>query len=315
MSVSFRNSKPHSLNYRVMQKAGLLIAFYVVLLFLLPVNKESLATYHINMFQDRIINFVIVMPSFLVWLVAFMSYAILRQYANAISKAPEGQYFDKLATGCFWLAWSLPVAAIFALILNGIADKWSGFQPTAVIVTNYVGLILPLIGLSIVGAASRGLINKAKIKHSLSDARFIIFIFLIAGVLYCYFTFKHFDLTSLSSTNNPFYLPIWLMAFTVIIPYLYAWFIGLLASYEIMLLRHQVSGVLYRQALKYLAGGLVIIIGSLIALQYLHGTSAHPDHLMLDYRLAFKITFEVLVGIGFVLLGFGAYRLKRIEEL
>lgn len=316
MSAASRNkSSPHSLNYRVMQQVGLLILFYVVLLFLLPVNKASLAAYHINMFQERIINFVITTPSFIVWLAAFMSYAILRQYANSIRRAPEGQHFEKLAKGSHWLAWSLPIAAISALLLNGIANKWTDFQPTAVITTNYISLILPLIGLSIIGAASRGLVSIAGIKHSLSNARFIIILFLAAGVIYCYLTFRHFDLTSLSSTSNPFYLPIWVMAFTVIIPLLYAWFIGFLASYEIVLLSRQVGGVLYRQSLKYLAGGLVTIIGSLIALQYMHGISAHPSHLMLDYGLAFKIVFEVTAGIGFVLLGYGALKLRRFEEV
>jgi hypothetical protein len=134
-------------------------------------------------------------------------------------------------------------------------------------------------------------------------------------VLYCYLTFRQFNPGSLGSTHNPYFLPIWLLLLTVIIPYLYAWFVGLLAAYEITSYSQQVRGVLYKQALHLLVGGLVAVIAGSILLQYISSVDPSPGHLVLDYRLLLVVLFRIVIGIGFVLIAAGANRLKRIEEV
>ncbi|PIZ63149.1 hypothetical protein COY17_01230 [Candidatus Saccharibacteria bacterium CG_4_10_14_0_2_um_filter_52_9] len=96
----------------------------------------------------------------------------------------------------------------------------------------------------------------------------------------------NFDLGSLASAKNPYFLPVWLVVVSVIIPYLYAWFVGLLA-----------------------------VIFSSIALQYLNGIRPSPGYLTLDYRLLLTLIFRILGGAGFVMLIIGAGRLKKIEEV
>jgi hypothetical protein len=105
------------------------------------------------------------------------------------------------------------------------------------------------------------------------------------------------------------------MVVSVIIPYLYAWFVGLLAAYEIMLFSRHSKGVLYRQSLSLLALGLVVIIASSIALQYMNSIQPRVGHLMLSYHLIITSIFRIIGGGGFVLLAVGANRLKKIEEV
>jgi len=315
MDVMTSEKRTAQLTTRALQRAIFLAFIYIALIFLLPASKATMRAYHLSTLEYRAILFTVTLPSLVAWLAAFVGYAKLRQYVHSIRETPEGAYFDKLATGCAWLAWSLPLPAIFSLILSAMADKWPAFYPSSIIASNYLNLFLPLIAFSIIGSASRGLVSQAALKFSLASVRIIMLLFLVAGVLYCYLTFQRFDLTSLSSTHNPYFLPVWLMVLTVIVPYLYAWFVGLLAAYEITLFSKHAKGVLYRQALGLLAAGLITIIASSIALQYLNGVEPRIGHLAINYQLVLSSIFRIVGGGGFVLLTIGAARLKKIEEV
>lgn len=294
----------------------LLAGLYTLLIFSLPPNAAALEAYNLRAIEYRVIMFGLALPSMAVWLAAFIGYTKLHQYARAIRHSPEGTAFEKLATGCSWLAWSLPITAIIPMLLHSLAGRWNDFQPTAIILTNYLSLILPLIAFVFIAQASRLLlINKKNQAVHLLNSQFIILIFLVIGVAYCYFTFRQFDLTSLSTVNNPYFLPVWLMVLTVTVPFLYAWFIGLLASYEIMLYSRLESGVLYRQALILVSCGLLAVVLSSIALQYLNGVMPRAGHLVLDHQLALTLFFRIVGGAGFVMLATGASRLKKIEDI
>lgn len=304
-----------SLITSTLQWYTLLAVLYVILIFILPPNEVAKHDYNLSTFEYRIVSFAIAIPSLLVWLAAFVGYAKLKEYAAAIRRTPEGIYYDQLAVGCSWLAWSLPIGALVPLLLNSIADVHDVFHPAAIIISNYAGLILPLIGFSMIAGASRGLMTNVKARFSLASARFIIVTFLALGVLYCFLAFSHFDLNSLGSTNNPYFLPAWLMVITVIVPYLYAWFMGTLAVYEITLYSKKAPGVLYRQALTLLVSGLSAVILSSVALQYINGIQPQVGHLVINYKLLFVLLFRIIGGVGFVLLGIGAGRLRKIEEV
>ncbi len=300
---------------RTMQQAALLIVLYIVLIFAIPVGNRILARHHFSLWEYRTVLFAISLPALVTWLVAFAGYAKLREYAASVKKTPEGKHFDKLATGSAWLAWSLAVTAIMNLAFGGLVSHSPGFYKPAVIISNYVNLAFSLLAFGIIGNASRGLINRAKLGLSLGSVRSIIVIFLVAGVSYCYLTFRNFDLSSLGSAHNPYFLPVWLMVVSVMIPYLYAWFAGLLAAYEIHIYSKHINGVLYRQALRLLAVGLIIIIVSAVALQYTYSLHPRIEHLVLGYRLVLSSTFRIIGAVGFILLGVGAFRLKKIEEV
>lgn len=303
------------LTTQALRRAGGLAIIYVILIFLLPVNHATMHAHHLSTFEFRMLLLALNLPTIVAWLAAFIGYAKLREYVQLVRKTPEGLYFDKLATGAAWLAWSLPIPAIIILLLNGIANDWGNFYPATIIIGNYLRLVFPLIAFSIIGVASRGLVGLAKIKFGFASSRIIAVLFLGAGVLYCLLTFKHFNPSSLTSTANPYFLPIWLMVLTIIVPYLYTWFVGLLAAYEITLFSRETHGVLYRQALRLVVLGLVVIIASSIALQYIRGVQPRIDRSTLDYYMVLSSVSHLIGGSGFVLMAIGAERLKRIEEV
>lgn len=271
--------------------------------------------YHLSGFEYRVISFATALPGFLVWFAAFIGYAKLLDYARSIRKTPEGVYFKQLAIGCAWLAWSLPVTKTLSSVLSGMVEVWPGFHDASIIIGNYVGLILPLIAFSIIGVASRGLINDAKLRLSQTSMRAIMLLFIVAGVSFCYFTFKHLGHDGLGSTDNPYYLPTWLLVLTLIIPYLYAWFVGILSAWELALFGRNIGGHLYRKAVLYLVSGLGIVIFSSIAIQYIGSVQPRVGYLLLNSKLFLTLLFRILQGVGFGLMAVGAVRLKKIEEV
>ncbi len=312
MTIFRRATNP---TLRAMQYYCLLVAIYLGLILLLPANSHAMANYDLSAIEYRILYFAVVIPALAVWFAAFFGYAKLQEYAHSIKGSPEASAFERLATGCRWLAWSLPVPALTAVILNTLADQWPSLHSTAIIAVTYVTLVLSLIAFSIIGMASRELVSRAKVRFSVASARSVMLLFVIGGVLYCYLTFRQFEPGNLNSTNNPYHLPIWVMLLTVIIPYLYAWFVGLLATYEIAAYAKRVRGVLYKQALHLFVSGLIIVIGASIALQYISSVEPPAGHLSLNYRLLLITIFRIIDGIGFALIAVGILRLKKIEEV
>jgi hypothetical protein len=294
---------------------ALLTLVYALAVLLLPANTATASAYDLSSASYRIILLSIMLPSFIVWFTAFIGYGTLQRYAQSIKGTAEAPYFTQLADGAKWLAWSLPVAALTSIVLNSMGNRFPDFHDTGIILVNYISLILPLIAFFKIGHAVRNLISEKGLEFSIFNARIISILFTIAGMLYCYLTLRNFESTSLLSTNNPYFLPVWLMVLTVIVPYLYMWFIGILAAYQLFIYSKNMQGILYRRALLYVACGLAAVIISSIAIQYLNTVIPRVGHLMIDHRLMLNILFRILAGTGFILLAIGATRLKKIEEV
>ncbi|HVW23519.1 MAG TPA: hypothetical protein VHB51_03520 [Candidatus Saccharimonadales bacterium] len=312
--VRKNQSQPKPFQNAIASYAGLTL-IYLLLVSFLPANPATKLAYHLSNGQYHILLFCVVLPSILIWFAGFYGYAMLKSYAQSIYDAQEGQSFNRLGTGCAWLVWSLPVSSITAQLLGGIANAHPGFHNASIIISNYVAMILPLVGFSIISAATRGLTAQAGLQLSLASARTIILGFVAGGVIFCYLTFRQFSLITLSATHNPYFLPVWLVVISLVIPYLYGWFLGVLATYEISVYSQQTRGVLYRQALRLFSGGLVAVITSFIALQYLQSVQPRTGHLILNQHLIWMDIFKVLAGVGFLLIAFGVARLKKIEDI
>lgn len=288
--------------------------YFLLAIFMPPVN-ETMVAYHLNPLQYHVLLFVVILPIIPIWFAAFYGYDKLRAYADSIKKTAEGEDFAQLAAGAGWLAYSLPIPAIISIILKTSANYHAGFHPAAIIISNYLNLLLPLIAFSILSNSARALTTHANMRIAIGQAKGMIIAFVTLGVLFCYFTFRHFNLISLNSVDNAYYLPVWLAVMSIIIPYLYAWFIGLLAAYEITLFAKQTRGLIYRQALSYLGYGVAAVIISSIALQYLLSLAPKNSSLSLNYLLAGVYIIQIIAALGYSLIAFGATRLKKIEEV
>ena len=300
----------------ILSRYAILVILYVLLIFLLPGNQAFMQEHRLNATEYHVLQFLVGLPLMGIWFMAFYGYAKLEEYTLSIKKTPEAIGFSRLTQGSAWIAWSLPVHSIVGLSTRAIASAHPGFDHSAIIILNYVDLIFPLVGFTLIGMASRHLFDRAKMSLSAASIRGLTVLFVAGGVLYCYLIFRQFTGTGLSSAINPYHLPVWLAVLTIIVPYLYAWFAGMLAVYELITYGRHVRGVLYRRAMHILVVGLFTMILGSIAFQYTR--SFHPagtGHLVLGLYLVFSLMFQVISGIGFLMIALGATRLKKIEEV
>ncbi|HWB38952.1 MAG TPA: hypothetical protein VG604_01805 [Candidatus Saccharimonadales bacterium] len=292
-----------------------LVLTYFALILLLPVDHVVAQKYMLDSVEYHALRFLLAIPLVIVWFAAFYAAAAVRDYAEKIKKTAEGPGFAMLARGCKWLAWRVSLPSVISLPLNTIGDNHPSLHPTIIIITNYLSLVLLLIAFSLISTATRSLSQQTKKPASLSSLRNLQLVFVTGGVFYCYLIFRYLNLHSLTSSHNPYFLPTWLLIITIIIPTLYAWFIGLLAAFDVRWTANQAPGLLYRRALQFLASGLVVVIACLVAIQYLTTVIPRTGHLSLGAALVVIYTIYLFAIAGFGLLAWGASRLLRIEEV
>ncbi len=289
---------------------------YIALIFILPPNVATMTRYHLSALAYKVATTTLALPELASWLAAFWGYSKLKSYASVIAASRDNTSFHRLALGGAWLAWSLPITATLKLIFGAMTTtSQPGFHSASVIIYTYVALVFACIAFSFIAQSAKDIASFYRIHISLKSSRLIMLIFLLFGILYCFLIFQHLTPLNLTSAHNPYFLPVWLLIISVTIPYLYAWFIGLLSAYQILLTSYRVHGLLYAKALQLLIIGLMIVIVSFIGLQYV--TSVVPQNYDVVFNLQLLIGHAVRIinAIGFLTIALGANKLKRIEEV
>lgn len=307
-----RSMKPARQIDRTLLYFGILAVLYLVLSLVLPTNPAAEASYHISSVEYHIILFFIIFPFVLIWLVAFYGYSNIRNYASVIEDTPEGTPIAHISNSMMWLAWGLPIPALIGLILSSIANGHPGFYGASIIISNYANLIIPVVAFHILSTGSRLWAEKENIRLSIGSIKLLVFLFVVIGALYCYQIFHNV----LGSSGDPYHLPHWLLLVTIVIPYLYAWIMGFLAAYEIWMVSNHAKGLLYQQALRYVARGIVVTVASFIVLQYYRtALIPHTARFSLSYVLIVTYLMLIIIALGYGLLAYGARKLKKIEEV
>lgn len=284
---------------------------YVILLLVLPPNAATTQTYRLSGLEYRILSLLLGVPRIVVWFAAFYGSARLAYYARKIYKTDEGQALEQVSRGLWWLAWGLPVSSIVTNIAGGITHLNHGLLAAAIIINHFVALIISIIAFTIIGSGTRKLLDVTHKNISIQALRALILGFLFLGVGYCYATVR----SAQTHNPNPYHMPVWLILLTVVIPYLYAWLMGLLAAYELRLYCRHVAGVLYKHALGLLASGFSLAIVASVALQLITSSSNSLRRIAFNWTLLVLYAVLVVYAIGFLLVAVGANRLKKIEEV
>ena len=292
-----------------------LTIIYGLFAFILPANPITKATYQVDNEAYHTLLFVVRIPIIATWCIAYFSFIRLLGYARQIKDTPEGAGFLSIAKGVGWIAWGLAVPAFVSSLLNAIANVDRDFLATALIITNYLYMIASLVAFSYIGAGAHALLHNAKVKVQSKHIRWLVAVLVSFAVLFCALIAARLHGMSLGDSYNAFYLPNWLVWSTIVTPYLYAWFIGVFAAMELVLIARRTSGIIYKQALQLIAAGLVLIILSMCSLQYFRAIVPRTGHLTIGASLVTAYGIYAVNITGSILLVSGVRRLKRIEDI
>jgi hypothetical protein len=287
-----------------------LAILYAGLTLLTAPSKATLAKYHVTPDQLRLLNLTIIIPLVGIWFAGFYGYNKLANYATLIKRAEDGRQVHRLATGLLFLVIGLPISSIITQILTLLTNHNAGLTGLSVVIKTYVGLIFPLTAFITISNGARGLSVLAKKRPTYLASQILTLILIVGGVMYGYM------MSNLHQTvGETYHMSLGLVLATVVIPYIYTWFIGLVAAYEIHIYARHVSGVVYRKSWDMLAWSFGSIILVSILLQYITNLTVRIQALSLTMVLLLVYVLLTLLSVGYILLAFGTKKLMKIEEV
>lgn len=271
--------------------------------------KVTLLRYHLTATRLRLIDLTIIIFFAGIWFLGFYAYNKLRVYAALIREEKDGRQILKISWGVLLLALWLPVSSTLSAILQFIADRHPGFLGASIIINHYVGLALPLAGFILVGMGARGLTDLIRQRSGHAAIQVLQLLLIYTGLVYVHFV------ATTHQRDAVYYMSIWFILLTLVAPYVYMWFVGLIASYEIYRYQRQVAGIVYKKSWNLLALGLGWLIVTSIVFQFLTTATVQLKGLALGWLLGVVYLLLILLAVGFALTALGARKLRRIEEV
>jgi hypothetical protein len=277
--------------------------------FLIPRPIDTMQQYELTLTQYRLLSLTVLIPLTVIWYIAFYGFNKLRQYTSLISTTKDGRHVASLTKGIAFLAIGLPVTSLTSTGFSIIAQHYASFTPAAAIMRTFISLLFPLLGFIFISRGARGLSDLAKQRPSYRAVNILAAIFIAIGVFYC------FVMLNASGMEAMYHMPTWLVLLTVVGPYLYMWFLGIVSAYEVHLYSRQAPGLLYRRTWNMLASGIAAIIIMQIAVQYVSAITAQLHALRLARLLVIVYVLLASMSVGYILVALGAKRLRKIEEV
>jgi hypothetical protein len=298
-------------NVKLNGKLTALYVFFVVsyglLTFLAPPPRVALTKYHITVTELHLLYLTIVIPVAIIWFLAFYGYAKLQAYNTLITNTDDGDQVTWLSRGLMVLAVGLPVTSLLAGIANLFIQEHPQTTTIAIIVRNYVSMIIPLVAFLLIARGAYGLCQFAKQHPSQLGGYVITALAIIIGTMYCFIVLRY-------SQPNAYRLPNWLATLTLVAPYVFTWYVGLVAAYNLHLYSRHVTGVVYRKSWDLLAAGIGFTITMSIIVQYVTTLTRQFNFAGLGITLIIIYCLLALLSVGYVLIARGAKKLQRIEE-
>lgn len=272
--------------------------------------RTTLQRYHISSSSLRLLDSTVVLPMVAIWFVGLYGYQKLNAYAKYVQGNEEGSALRSLTRGISLLAFWLPVSSTFSSVLSFITTHHHAFLPVSTITTNYLSMLFPLAAFFYINRGSRKLSELSHSRPSQTGIHGMAAILIAAGVLYGYFVAN-----ARNHIGLLYHMPLVLVLCTLVMPYIFSWYLGLLATYDMHTYTQHVEGVIFRKSWNALAFGMVWIILFSIAVQYITTVSSKFSDLSLGWILAMIYTLIPILALGYIFVAIGAKRLTKIEEV
>ncbi|MDQ5972030.1 MAG: hypothetical protein QG553_189 [Patescibacteria group bacterium] len=293
-----------------------LTACYVVATLLFVPSTSTLNA--LNISRDKayaiIITFDLLMT--ILWSVAAYGLVQLVTYWRTIRHTKDGEGIKYLTLGLGLIAFRMPITSIIAAIFGNMFITHPSLTSTAVIFNNYLSVIVAVAGFSLIGFGSEKLVNlTSKRPH-----KFVTFgLPLLALALVTAYTFMAIGRGGYQvpppKSRASFYLPGWLIVSTIIVPYAYAWYRALTATYNLRAYSLGVKCVVYRESLQWMSRGIGMVVVNSIILQLIGARGGQLNKLRLAPLLFMGVFLICSISAGYGMIAYGAKKLKRIEEV
>ena len=269
--------------------------------------------------QLHVVDVAVALPGLLIWLSILFAGLSIGHYARVIKGSKEAPGFKLIAWAIFVLLAGLIVASYLGNIQGFVSQHASDPEKVKtpfIIASNYVSVVSALVtyGLLLQGARLllRGIGKQLDVAKKLLPMA-VVFAVVTAAYLWLIHGNPVRQTSAQSSINPTFGLSYLLTVFTVALPFVVSWFIGVLALIGLYQYRQKTAGIVYKMLFRKLFIGLSLFIGTNIALQLLIQMYSLYANGTLSFILGLIAFVFVVLLYAFVLVAQGARRLNTIE--
>lgn len=290
-----------------------LVIIYIGFIFGMPTDTKAIQRYDITESQVRFINLTVVTPLIFIWFTALYGFLKLKSYARSVANAREGRAFHYLMLGLMVLTFSLPINAIASSLVRYSTLQYPDLLVLTTILRNYLTVVLSIAAFWLLVVGGRALVNTvSKLKLPDIPKGFTAGITILTAVYAWLITSKPLNQ---GEEERAYFLPGWLMIFTIVVPYVLAWKAGFLTTYYLYKYHEHVKGVIYKSAFRDLAMGICFVVVIAILVQLITTSSAQLNRLNLTPILLIIYGLLIMYIVGFGLVARGAKKLKRLEDV
>jgi len=291
--------------------AGLVVA-YVAIVMLTPTDPNVLARYDLSQASARLLNLTVIVPLVVIWAAAFYGFSRIKNYAESLQGSTDAKPFHTLSDGLMVLVMSFPLTSATSAALSYLAVKNPDLVPTVTITRNYLNVAFALVAFYLIGKGAEALARPVKKKAAAFDHQIWTISFIVLSSLFAWLVVSHH--TGADAGSVVYHLPDWLLVLSLVIPYLYVWYRGMVAVYCLGYYQKKVRGILYKQALQYVSAGIAVVVATSIFIQFLTVFGERLNRLDLTPVLLLVYLLVVFYALGYGLIAKGARRLKKIED-
>lgn len=328
------NYHPHKIFYTVyFVISALLWLGYFYFTFTSPVDPQN----RLGLTDPttvRLIQVSFVLPIMIIW--GFGAYAVngLRKYLDLIKDAPEAKGLSRIALGIALLLLGLTFNSFIGSIrghynpsnyndILGLIDADTtqlDVRRGFVILNHYLSVLWTVLPYSFMFIGSWMLLKTAGLVGAIQSRLFFpAFALVLASMMYLMLFFQnpirqaplYPDLGQLAT----YYLPDLMVIATIVIPYIIAWGLGLVAALAIDIYKDKVQGVVYREALGRLSIGFLTIVATSILFQIVGTLSNTFFYWPLAAILILVYVLVAILGIGYVMFALGVKKLSKLETV
>lgn len=283
---------------------------YVLLTFFSP--QQANPRFNLNGSIVSILRLSFMVPLLAIWLIALGGVITFKNYARLIRGSTEARAIDLIANGLLWTIAYLLLASLLGATIQYLTS--SPYLPTAQTIRNHLPMLASFIGFWLIYAGSHRLRRMASFS---TWTWFPMIVFILYTAFAAAFTYAFISSPATTNGNGItiYGQPREVILFTLVLPFLFAWFAGIFASINVAKYARHTKGVIYRQVFRDLVRGILVAVAFGILVQILTLGSRFITQLNLPGLLAVVYALLVLYGLGFWFIRRGARRLTQIEVI
>ncbi len=296
-----------------------------------PENRLGLT----NPLSVRLVQVSFAVPIMLIW--AFGAYAVngLRKYVDLIKGTVEAKGLARISIGIALL--------LFGFALNSfIGSVRSHYNPinyyndvlglidgdttrldvlrSFTILTQYLSVLWTVIPYGFMFFGAWTLLKSSQLVSDFKKRLFFpVFALILSVMMYLMLFFQNpirqVALHPEEGQLPTYFLPDSIVLSTIVLPYIIAWGLGLMAALATDVYKEKVTGFVYREALSKLSIGFLTIVSTSILFQIVGTIGNAFFDWSLTAILALVYVLVAILGVGYVLFALGVRKLRKIETV